>query len=174
MLRRFEHIPLKFTKVCYMSLLILTRFYSMCWTCFVRTASDSSIKMLCYADFNIHRSSRRKWVTYLDWNSTGYWLCVLYLLCKYVKWFAYFFKCFVTQTLTYIAQVDENVLHICIETQQVIDYICWTCFVNTSSESRIKMFCYARFNIYRSSWRKCVTCLFWYSPDFLECVELAL
>ena len=33
-------------------------------------------------------------------------------------------KCFVTQTLTYIAQADESVLHICIEIQQVIDYMC--------------------------------------------------
>ena len=31
---------------------------------------------------------------------------------------------FVTQTLTYTAQVDESVLHICIEAQQVIDYMC--------------------------------------------------
>ena len=33
-------------------------------------------------------------------------------------------KCFVTQTLTYAAQVDESVLHICIHTQHVIDYMC--------------------------------------------------
>ena len=33
-------------------------------------------------------------------------------------------KCFVTPTLTYAAQVDESVLNICIETQQVIDYMC--------------------------------------------------
>ena len=46
-------------------------------------------------------------------------------------------KCFVTQTLTYTAQVDESVLHICIETQQVIYYMCCTCFVSTSSDSRI-------------------------------------
>ena len=32
-------------------------------------------------------------------------------------------KCFVTPTLTYTAQVDESVLHICIEAQQVIDYV---------------------------------------------------
>ena len=37
-------------------------------------------------------------------------------------------KCFVTPTLTYTAQVDESVLHIWIETQQVIDYVCCTCF----------------------------------------------
>ena len=33
-------------------------------------------------------------------------------------------KCFVTPTLTYTAVVDESVLHICIETQQAIDYMC--------------------------------------------------
>ena len=33
-------------------------------------------------------------------------------------------KCFVTPTLTYAAEADESVLHICIETQQVIDYMC--------------------------------------------------
>ena len=45
-------------------------------------------------------------------------------------------KCFVTPTLTYTAQVDENVLHIWIETQQAIDYVCCTCFVSTSNDSR--------------------------------------
>ena len=40
-------------------------------------------------------------------------------------------KCFVTPTLTYTAQVDDSVLHICIEAQQVIDYMCLTCFVTT-------------------------------------------
>ena len=33
-------------------------------------------------------------------------------------------KRFVTPTLTYTAQVDESVLHICFETQHVIDYMC--------------------------------------------------
>ena len=33
-------------------------------------------------------------------------------------------KCFVTPTLTYTAQVDESVFHICIETQQAIDHMC--------------------------------------------------
>ena len=33
-------------------------------------------------------------------------------------------KCYATPTLTYTAQTDETVLHICIETQQVIDYMC--------------------------------------------------
>ena len=46
-------------------------------------------------------------------------------------------KCFVTPTLTYAAQVDESVLHICIKTQEVIDYMCCSCFVSTSSDSRI-------------------------------------
>ena len=39
------------------------------------------------------------------------------LVTRVLKWF-------VTPTLTYTAQVDESVLHICIETQQVIDYMC--------------------------------------------------
>ena len=46
-------------------------------------------------------------------------------------------KCFVMPTSTYTAQVDESVLHICIDTQQVNDYMCCTCFVCTSSDSRI-------------------------------------
>ena len=46
-------------------------------------------------------------------------------------------KCFVTPTLTYTAQADESVLHICIETQQVIHNMCCTCFVSTASETRI-------------------------------------
>ena len=46
-------------------------------------------------------------------------------------------QCFVTKTLTYTAQVDESVLHIWIETQQVIDYVFCTCFVRTSNDSRI-------------------------------------
>ena len=43
-------------------------------------------------------------------------------------------KCFVTLTLTYTAQVDDSVLHICFETQQVIDYMCLTCIVTTASD----------------------------------------
>ena len=46
-------------------------------------------------------------------------------------------KRLVTPTLTYTAQVDESVLHIWIETQEVIDYLCCTCFVITSIDSRI-------------------------------------
>ena len=64
-------------------------------------------------------------------------------------------KCFVSLTLTYIAQFEESVLHICLETQQLNDYICWTCFVSTASDSRIKITCYADFNIHRLSRRKC-------------------
>ena len=51
-------------------------------------------------------------------------------------------KCFVAPTLTYTAQVDESVLHICIETQMVNDYMCCSCFVNTSSELRIFLKCF--------------------------------
>ena len=50
-------------------------------------------------------------------------------------------KCYVTPTLTYTAQVDESVLHVCIETKQVIDYVCCTCFVSTSNYSRIFVKC---------------------------------
>ena len=51
-------------------------------------------------------------------------------------------KCFVTPTLTYTAQVDESVLHIWIRTQEVIDYVCCTCFVSTSNYSRIFFKCF--------------------------------
>ena len=50
-------------------------------------------------------------------------------------------KCFVMPTLTYTAQVDESVLHIWIETQQVIDHVCCTCFVSKSNDSRIFFKC---------------------------------
>ena len=51
-------------------------------------------------------------------------------------------KCFVTPTLTYIAQVDESVLHFWIETQQGIEYVCYTCLVSTSNVSRIFLKCF--------------------------------
>ena len=51
-------------------------------------------------------------------------------------------KGFVTPTLTYTAQVDESVLHIWIETQQVIDDVCCTCFVSTSNDSRMFLKCF--------------------------------
>ena len=46
-------------------------------------------------------------------------------------------KRFLTPTLSYAAQVDESLLHICIETQQVIEYVSCTCFVSTTNDSRI-------------------------------------
>ena len=64
-------------------------------------------------------------------------------------------KCFVTPTLTYTAQVDESVLHICFEFHSVAEYMRWTCTECTASDWRLKMVCYADFNIYRSSRRKC-------------------
>ena len=51
-------------------------------------------------------------------------------------------KCFVTPTLTYTAPVGESVLHIWIETQEVIDYVCCTCIVSTSNDSRILFKCF--------------------------------
>ena len=64
----------------------------------------------------------------------------LFIICVelalYVRLVIRVLKCFVTPTLTYTAQVDESVLHIWIETQQVIDYVCCTCFVSTSNDSR--------------------------------------
>ena len=52
-------------------------------------------------------------------------------------------KCFVTPTLTYTAQVDESVLHICIETLKIIEYMFWTGIVRTDNDSRFNMLCYA-------------------------------
>ena len=40
-------------------------------------------------------------------------------------------------TLTYTAQVYDSVLHACFETHQIIKYMCCTCLVITSSDSRI-------------------------------------
>ena len=75
-------------------------------------------------------------------------------------------KYFVTPTLTYTAQVDEGVLHICFDSDYIIEYIPWTCLVSDGSDSRFKMLSYADFNIYRSSRRKCVTYLFWITLDY--------
>ena len=69
-------------------------------------------------------------------------------------------KCFVTPTITYTAQVDEGVLHINFDTHHIIEYICWTCFVSTASDTCFNMLCYADFNILRSSRRKYVAYLF--------------
>ena len=70
-------------------------------------------------------------------------------------------KCFVGPTLTYTAQVDESVLHTCIETQQVIDYMCCTCFVGTSSDSRIFFKCFVTPMLtYSAQVDESVTCLF--------------
>ena len=112
----------------------------LCWICFVTTASDSRIKMLCYADFNIHRSRRRKCVTYLYWNSTGYWLYVLYLLCQYVKWLAYFFQilCYVDFKI-YLSSRRKCYMSVLILTRFLS--MCWTSFARTASSSSIKMLC---------------------------------
>ena len=128
-------------------------------TCSVSTASDSCFKMLCYADFNIHRSSRRKCVTYLFCYVIEYmrWTPLSVLLVIRVL------ICFVTLTITYTAQVDENVLHICFYYHYVIEYMRWTFIDCTASDSCFKMLCYADFNIHRSSRRKCVTYLFLFS-----------
>ena len=70
-------------------------------------------------------------------------------------------KCCVTPTLAYTAQVDDSVLHICIETKQVIDYMCCTWFVSTSSDWRIffKSFVMPTLT-YTSQDDESVTCLF--------------
>ena len=70
-------------------------------------------------------------------------------------------KRFVTPTLTYTAQADESAIHICIETQQVIDYMCCTCFVSTSSDSRIFFKCFVTPTLtYTAQVDESVTCLF--------------
>ena len=70
-------------------------------------------------------------------------------------------KCFVTPTLTYTAQVGESMLHIWIETQQVIDYVCCTCFVSTVNDSRIFLKCFITQTLsYITQVDESVTCLF--------------
>ena len=123
------------------------------------------LKWFCYANFNVYRSSRRKCVTYLYWNSNGYWLYGLNSFVRTVR-DSRIKMLFYADLNTYAAQVDENMVHICNETQQVIDYMCWTCFVSTSSDSRIKMLCCADFNIHRSSRRKCVTYMYLNSQNY--------
>ena len=49
-----------------------------------------------------------------------------------------FIKCFVTPTLTYTAQVDEGVLHICFDFRYIIEYMRWSYFVSTAGDSRFK------------------------------------
>ena len=63
-------------------------------------------------------------------------------------------KCIVTPTLRYTAQVDENVLHTCVDSHYIIEYMHWTCMISTASDSHSKTLCYADFNIYRSSRRQ--------------------
>ena len=70
-------------------------------------------------------------------------------------------KCFVTPTLTYTAPVDESVLHMWIETQQVIEYVCCACFVNTSNDSRIFLKCFVKQTLaYIAQVDETVACLF--------------
>ena len=69
--------------------------------------------------------------------------------------------CFVTPTLTYTAQVDESVLHIWIETQEIIDYVCCKCFVITSNDSRIFFKCFDTQTLtYITQFDESVACLF--------------
>ena len=144
----------------------------MCCTCYVRTASDSRIKMLFFADFNIYRFSRRTCVTsVLKLNRLLIMCCTCFVSTSSDS--RIFLKCFDRPTLTYTAQVDESVLHL-FDTHQILEYMCWTCFVWTPSDSRIKMLCYADFNIHRSSRRKSVTYLYWNSTGYWLCVVLTL
>ena len=69
-------------------------------------------------------------------------------------------KCSVTPTLSYTALVDESVLHIWIETQQVIDYVCCTCFVSTSDDSLFLKCFVTRTLAYIAHVEESVTCLF--------------
>ena len=131
----------------------------MRWTCFTNTDSDSSSKLFCDAYFNICHSSRRKCVTYL------FFILIMLLSKCVVLSFSVLLvmrvlKCYVSPTLTYACEVDENVLHICFDSHYIIEYMPWTCFINTSIDSRSKMLCYADFDIYRSIRRKSVTYLF--------------
>ena len=77
--------------------------------------------MLCYADFNIYRSSRRKCFTYvLNLNGllsicVGLRLSVLLVIRV--------LKCFVTPSLTYTAQVEESDLHISFESHWITEYM---------------------------------------------------
>ena len=77
-------------------------------------------------------------------------------------------KCYVTTTLTYTAQVDESVLYFWIETQQGIEYVCCTCFVSTSNDSRIFFKCFVTQTLtYIAQVRgRCDTYLYWNSPDY--------
>ena len=46
-------------------------------------------------------------------------------------------KCFVTPTVTYTAQVDESLLHICFDSHYVIEYMPSTCIECTASLFRV-------------------------------------
>ena len=63
-------------------------------------------------------------VCYISVFKLNMLLIICVELALYVRLVIPDLKCFVTPTLTYTAQVDESVLHICIETQQIIEYMC--------------------------------------------------
>ena len=137
----------------------------MRWTCFISTASDLYSKILCYADFSIYRSSRRKCVTYLFWISLDYWVYALNLRCMYSYWFA-FENAFLRRLNIYSSSRRKCFIHICFEFQWIIEYMRWTCFIGTAGDSRSKMLCCDDFIVYRSSQRKCFTYLLWFSLDY--------
>ena len=78
--------------------------------------------MLCYADFHIYRPKRRKWYMSVLTLTRFSTVCVEFPLEGQQG--TGVLKCFVTPTLSYTAQVSESVLHISIETRDVIDYMC--------------------------------------------------
>ena len=127
------------------------------------TASDSYIQMLCYPDFIIHRSSRRKGYMFVLILTRFLSKCVDLALQGLLVFRA--LKCFFTPTLTYTAQVDESVFISVFKLARLWS-MCWTCIVRTVHDSRFKMLCYVDFITYRSSQRKCGTYLYWNSLSF--------
>ena len=69
-------------------------------------------------------------------------------------------RCFVLPTVTYSAQIDESLLLICFDSHYIVQYMRWNGIEWTAIDLRSKLLRYADNNIYRPSWRRCVTYLF--------------
>ena len=133
----------------------------MCCTCFVITSSVSRIFPNALLRRLLDTPLKSTTVCYISVLKLNRLLIICVelafdrLLVLRIK------KRFVMQSLTYTAQVDESVLHISIETQQVIDYMCCTCFASTSSDWHIFFKSFVTPTLtYTAQVVECVTCLF--------------
>ena len=91
----------------------------------------------CFVTPTLHIPRKSMKVCYISVLKRNRLLIICVVLSLYIRLVKRVLKCFVAPILPYTAQVDESVLHVSIETKLVIDYVCCTCFVSTSNDSRI-------------------------------------